>query len=410
MKRINRITVSIEEAVDLLLKNTNPVSDELLPVSNADRRVLAEDVSAVMDLPPFHRSAYDGFAFCAKDTESASAEHPISFPLDGAIMAGDWREEPVPPGHAVRIMTGAALPEGTDAVINFERVEERDGFVILPFPLSKWENVDQKGDELRQGAPLFCRGEKLTPAHLGVLAAQGIEEVCVYRKPRAAILSTGSELIQSGEVLRPGKIYSSNTQLLSAYLAREGVETTQAWYLPDDEGAITDALRKLSQGNDLVITTGGASVGEKDYAGSALRKSGAEMLFEHAIMKPGSCCYGARREGALIVSLSGNPGAALTAYFRIVLPAVRKLCGRTDVRLKEEVLPLKKGFPKINPYPRVIKGHVESSGGELMFVPHGGQKKGEQTAFIGLNALAELPATKEPFQAGVAVRVFYVDS
>lgn len=399
--------VSIEEAVTSLLGEVSPAGTETVSIADANRRVLAEDIAACVDLPPFHRSAYDGFALRSADTQSASKEKPIRFPVIGMIAAGDFWTETLPSGCAVRIMTGAPLPEGADCVINFERVTEEGDAIYLPVTLSPWQNVDKKGDELQAGTPLLCAGELLTPAHLGVLASQGIAKVSVYRKPRAAILSTGTELLSPGTALQPGKIYNSNLYVLRALLEQEGYEVGDCIHMQDDEQSICETLRRLSESNDLILTTGGASVGDKDFALNALEQVGADVLFARVRMKPGSCTFGAKLGKALAVSFSGNPGAALTAYYRVVLPAIRKLAGRRDCTLHERMLPIQGGYRKSCPSPRILKGHTETVGGVTCFVAHDGQKNGMQTSFLRMDALAELPPMDAPLAEGTLVRVFF---
>lgn len=399
--------VTIEEAVSLLLAQAEPVSVEEVGVQSADRRILAENINAKVSLPPFARSAYDGFAMRAVDTQGASAEHPVRLSVLGTVAAGEcWESSMVPEGSAVRIMTGAALPVGTDCVINFERVSESDGRIVLSCPLSPLQNVDRKGDEVREGAPLFSSGERLTPAHIGVLASQGIGAVHVYRKPKAAVFSTGSELAAIGQALPAGKIYDSNLYTLCASLEREGYDITESAHLPDDETVIRNELCRLAKSCDLILTTGGASVGDRDFAQKALISAGAELLFSRVRMKPGSCCFGARLGGALIVSLSGNPGAALTAYLRIALPAIRKIAGWQYFTLEEKLLPLQGGCRKKCPNPRILKGHTETVDGKTFFVCHEGQRNGMRMSFLHMNALAEVPPLDAPLAGGTPVRVF----
>lgn len=402
--------VSIEDAVTSLLREAAPAGTETVSIAGANHRVLAEDIATSIDLPPFHRSAYDGFALRSADTQSASKEQPARFPVIGTIAAGDFWPAALPRGCAVRIMTGAPLPEGADCVINFERVTEEGDTICLPVPLSLWQNVDKKGDELQAGTPLLCAGEPLTPAHLGVLASQGIAKVSVYRKPRAAILSTGSELVTPGKALQPGKIYNSNLYVLRALLEQEGYEVGDCVHMRDDEQKISEAIRRLSETNDLILTTGGASVGDKDFALSALERARAEILFARLRMKPGSCTFGAKLGNSLVVSFSGNPGAALTAYYRIALPAIRTLAGRRNCALHERMLPIQSDYRKSCPSPRILKGHTETVGGVTYFVSHDGQKNGMQTSFLRMDALAELPPMDAPLAAGTLVRVFFPEA
>ena len=397
--------ISIPDAVSALLSSAPQLCPEEVPLSDALSRVLAEDLPAKVDLPPFHRSAYDGFAFRSAETAGASDRSPAVFRITKTITAGDFCPDPPQEGCCVRIMTGAPLPEGTDCVINFECVTQSEDMLFVSQPLHPWQNVDQQGDELRFGAPLLQKGDFLTPFHLGLLASQGYDRIPVFQRPRAAILSTGSELVSPGLALSPGKIYDSNLSVFRALLEQESCHVTQCCHVADEEDTIRSKLCELARDHDLIVTTGGASVGDKDYICSALEQAGARILFYHVNMKPGSCCFGARLGGSLVISLSGNPGAALTAWFLIALPSVRKLSGRRDYHLQETMLPLAESFHKTCPVPRILKGHLETAGSVTQFAAHDGQKNSMQTSFLHMNALAELPPTDVPLPAGTLVRV-----
>ena len=399
--------ISVQDAIASLLSGLPSPGVEDVPLARAAFRVLASDVTAQVNMPPFHRSAYDGFALRSRETEPAGAGAPVEFRITGTIAAGDFCPDPLPEGCTVRIMTGAPLPEGADCVINFERVTWTERTLSLKDSLKPWQNVDRRGDEVSAGSRLLEKGERLTGAHLGILASQGIEKVSVYRKPHAAVLSTGSELLLPGMSLLPGKIYNSNLYVFRALLEQEGYCAEDCSHTADDEDAICGAIRDLASHNDLILTTGGASVGDKDYICSALEHAGAQILFAHVDMKPGSCCYGARLGDTLVISLSGNPGAALTTFYRICLPAVRKLAGRRDFALREAMLPLADTCRKTCPSPRILKGHTETAGEVTRFVAHEGQKNGMLSSFLNMDALAELPPTDTPLPAGTLVRVLF---
>ena len=400
---INNIT--IPDAVSTLLANTSSLSFEEIPLCEANGRILAADLTAKADLPPFHRSVYDGFALRSTETVSASDGSPHIFRITGTVAAGDFCPDPLGENCCVRIMTGAPLPEGADCVINFENVTFTENTVCLTRSLRPGQNVDHRGNEMCAGTPLLKKGDCLTPSHIGILASQGFDHVTVYRKPCAAVLSTGSELLPPGMPLSPGKIYDSNLYVFQALLMQEGCSVAQSRQEADDIDTISPAIQKLAGETDLIITTGGASVGDKDYICRALQHAGAKILFSHVLMKPGSCSLGAKLGDSLIISLSGNPGAALTAWYLIALPAVRKLTGRRDFTLHEMMLPLADCSPKTCPYPRILKGHIGTAGNTISFVAHSGQKNSMQTSFLNMNALAVLPPTDTPLPAGTLVRV-----
>lgn len=331
--------VALEEALDLVLAGLGPGGAESVPLASARGRRLALRLVAPFDLWPFSRAAMDGFAVRSDDTRTASPGQPLVLRICGVAFAGDPGGRAAAPGCAVRVMTGAAMPQGTDAVIPLEEAEElalSDGAtgIRLRRAVSPGRNVFPRGEDAQAGQALLEAGHLITPGTVGLLAALGMAEVPVYRRPRAAVLSVGDELVapdQAGEGRRglapePGAVYDANSFSLACALEELGCEVTRLGVVPDKLAAVQEAVaRGLEQ--DLLVVSGGASVGDRDFTLAALAGAGAQVLFTRLRIKPGKTVGFARLGQHLAFALPGSPGAAMTAFWLLVAPAVRALAG-----------------------------------------------------------------------------------
>ena len=310
---------SIDEALALVLEWVRPLDGEDVPVARAAGRVVAEPALAVTDLPPFDSSAMDGFAVRAADT-------PGRLNVVGHSAAGRPETRALGAGEAVEISTGAVVPEGADAVVPVERTSgnvEVEG--VRP-----GENVRPRGGDARAGDVIVGPGDVLRPAQLGALAAAGVVLVRCTRQPRVAVLATGSELRAPGEQLAPGEIYESNTVLLAAQLASAGAEVTVLHSVGDDERATGAALERGLE-SDVLVTSGGVSVGPHDLVRGALAELGAEEVFWRVAVKPGKPIAFAVRGGTLVFGLPGNPVSSLVGFELFVRPALLALQGAREV-------------------------------------------------------------------------------
>lgn len=293
---------TITEAASLLCSMTEAVSSEMCELSEAYGRVLAEDVDAVLAVPYFRRSAYDGYALRSEDTVGASEEAPVVLKVTEALAAGDIPQHEIERGQAARIMTGAAVPEGADAVVMYERTIFTEEEVRLIAPV-KPGNIVQIGEDVHSGVRLLNQGKCLGPADIALLAGQGICKVKVYRKPVAAIVSTGSELLSPEELPKYGKIYDTNPYLLGGYLRKYGVTPIHSGIVSDDPKKLSEVIEKALFHSDIVITTGGVSAGDYDYLPEVIENIGGELLFHRIRLKPGGAMLAARKDGKLILGL-----------------------------------------------------------------------------------------------------------
>jgi molybdopterin molybdotransferase len=311
--------LSIAEAQRLILERVRPLPVETVPLDQSAERVLAEGAQALVDLPPFPSSAMDGFAVRAADT-------PGELPVVARIAAGRPAPRRLSAGEAMGIATGGVVPDGADAVIPVEAVVEEDNKVSIPEPADVGANVRARGSDIGAGDLVAPAGARLTPARLGALAAAGISEVRCARRPRAAVVPTGTELRRPGEPLAPGEIYEANGLIVAAQLERAGASVERFEAIGDEEEVHRQTLEQ-ALGADVVVTTGGVSVGPHDLVRRVEAALGVEEVFWRVAVKPGKpLAFGVRRS-TLVFGLPGNPVSALVGFELFVRPALLALVG-----------------------------------------------------------------------------------
>jgi molybdopterin molybdotransferase len=315
--------ISVADAQRIVLEHARRLDAERVPIERAAGRVLAEAVAARVDLPPFPSSAMDGFAVRAEDTETA----PVRLPVVARIAAGRPAERLLGPGEAMEISTGAAVPEGADAVIPLELVEDHGDEIEIPQRVAQRDNIRERAGDVSAGQTVLEPGSRLGPAQVAALAAAGVSEVQCTKRPRVGILVTGSELRQPGEALGPGQIYESNGLLLATALQLAGAVPGQLGTVADDADEHGRAMERALLGFDMLVTSGGASVGPHDLVRSTQAKLRVEELFWGVAVKPGKpIAFGVRRDH-LVFNLPGNPVSVLVTFELFVRPAVNALLG-----------------------------------------------------------------------------------
>ncbi|HEX6679464.1 MAG TPA: gephyrin-like molybdotransferase Glp [Gaiellaceae bacterium] len=314
--------LSIGEAQQLILAHARALPAEPVPIEAAAGRVLAQGPRAAVDLPPFPSSAMDGFAVRVADT-------PGRLPVVGRIPAGAPAAGSLEPGQAMGIATGGVVPDGADAVVPIEYVVEHDNEITVQGAAETGDHIRPRGGDIRAGDVVAEAGTTLTPARLGALAAAGIAEVLCARRPRAAVVPTGTELRRPGEALGPGQIYESNGLILTAQLQAAGADVVVDPAVGDDEEAHRLALEQALEA-DLVVTSGGVSVGPHDLVRRVEADLGVEEVFWRVAVKPGKPIAFGVREGTLVFGLPGNPVSAFVGFELFVAPAVRALLGVPD--------------------------------------------------------------------------------
>ncbi|MBN9692263.1 MAG: molybdopterin molybdotransferase MoeA [Verrucomicrobia bacterium] len=321
---------ALEEVRAELLSALQPLDSEEVILNHAAGRVLASAPSSTTAIPPVDTVAMDGYAVRAADTRST----PVRLQVIGRVAPGETFSGILGPGQTVRVFTGAPLPPGADAVVmqeDTELVTPPTGEVTILEGVKPWESVRFRGEDVALGRPLLAVGGRLGPAKLGLLAAAGVSTVRVSRRPRVGILVTGSELVIPGQPLKPGQIYESNSLMLRELLLAEGVEVEVMPAVPDREDALAAALDPAWARVDLLVTSGGASVGEPDLVRSIGRRLGGTIFDGEVALKPGKPFFWGMRSGRLLTGLPGNPVSAFVTAVLLVLPAVRRLAGRSSV-------------------------------------------------------------------------------
>ena len=315
--------IGFEDARAAVVATARRLEPETIALADALDRVLADDAIARDDLVPFARSAMDGFALRAEDTTGA----PVELRVRAAVYAEAGEAFAHDPGTAVTIATGAPIPIGADAVVPIERVVVRGGAVLVASSVRAGDHVFPPGEDALRGDLLVASGTPLAPGMLGLLASAGFARVSVVRKPRVAIVCTGEELVGVAETPGFGQIRNSNGSLIAAAAARFGAEVVSNERVRDEEALVRAALARAFERADLVVTSGGASVGERDYVKAVLRSLGAAFAFDAVALRPARPTAFGRRGDALFAALAGNPAAAFVALHEFVRPAIATLAG-----------------------------------------------------------------------------------
>ncbi len=320
--------LTVAQALDEILGHLTPLPAERVPLAAALGRVLAQDVRAPEDIPPFANSAMDGFALQAADVASATRQQPARLHVVGQVAAGETPAVAVQPGTAVRIMTGAPLPAGADAVARFEVTETLGASVLVHSVVTPGENVRLAGEDVRAGQVALGAGTLVRPYVVGLLASLGCAEVTVHRRPRVAVLATGDELVPLGEPLSPGKIRNSNEHTIAALVQEAGGEPVRLGIARDTVDDLRAKLQAgLAQGVDLFLTSAGVSVGDYDVVKDVLAGEGV-MHFWQVAIKPGKPLAFGVVQGVPLLGLPGNPVASSVAFEAFARPAIFRLLGR----------------------------------------------------------------------------------
>ncbi len=392
--------ISVSEAQRLVLERVKPLEAERVPIERAAGRVLAEAAAAAVDLPPFPSSAMDGYALRSADTEEA----PLTLPVVARIAAGSPAPRPLEPGEAMAIATGGAVPEGADAVVPIELVEESDGRLAVHEPVSGGANVRDRGGDVRSGETVLEPGVVLGPGRVGALAAAGVAEVRCTKRPRVGILVTGSELRQPGEALAPGQIYESNGLLLGTALQLAGAVPAQLGVVADTEDEHRRTMERALLGFDMLVTTGGASVGPHDLVRKVQADLRVEEVFWGVAMKPGKpVAFGVRRDH-LVFNLPGNPVSVLATFELLVRPAVNALLGLPQPLPAFRSGKLATAVARTAGRDELVRATLAEEDGEPVLNPLRGQESHMIVRAGRAAALVWIPAGEGELAAGVPVR------
>ena len=345
--------ISVAEAKQIIEENTSSLKPVRLPLLSAAGKILAEDIYASHDIPAFPQSAMDGYAFAFEDWEQQG-----KFIIEGEVEAGSNKSITISPGKAVRIFTGAPVPPGTDTVVMQEKTSIRNNQLIIEDNLiEKGTNVRPKGSEISAGDLALPKGSLLSPAAIGFLAGIGIAEVMTIPNPVISIIITGKELQSPGQPLEPGQVYDANSFSLSAILKHLHFDDIRIFRSDDDLDILTGLLKVALKESDVVLLTGGISVGDYDFVLPAAENCGVTKLFHKIKQRPGKPLFFGSKEDKLVFGLPGNPSSVLTCFYEYVLHAL-ELLTLQPMRLKTLHAPLSKSFTKKTVLTHFLKGYL----------------------------------------------------
>ena len=394
------------QARQLLLERVGPVGEGEEELSRCAGRILARDVWARESVPAFDRSPYDGYAVCSADTKGAGKDSPVTLEVREEVPAGGVPGGPLAQGQAVKVATGAPIPPGADGVVMFERTSFTRERVTLFAPVKPRENIVRAGEDVKAGALLARRGQLIDPGLAGTLAAPGITRPARLRGAKIAQLNTGSELVEGEETPGPGMIRNANRYTLQAAIEAQGCEVVYCGIAPDRAGDIRELLERALEACDGVVTTGGVSVGDWDLTPAAMEQAGVRLLFQGVDLKPGmACAYGMAGDKP-VCALSGNPASAMTNFYAITMPALRKLAGWREPVPGEIDLKLPQGFGRSSRATRLLRGKLSLEGGQACIRLPAGQGNVMLSSAIGCDAMAIVPAGSGPVPPGAVLKGF----
>lgn len=376
--------ISIAEARRVTLSHVSPLPAEQIGLLRAPGRIASEDILASWDIPVANTSAMDGYAFAHRAMQGRAAK------VVGSVYAGAAATAAVPPGQAIKIMTGALLPAGCDTVVPIEHVDELDGGIRLRADVAPGAHVRRRGENARGGERVICAGTELSPLHVGLLASLGKQLVPVHRRPRVAVIATGDELVEADATPRGATIIDSNSYSIATQLLEIGAEPLVLGIARDTRSATRE---KILQGleADAVVTTGGVSVGDKDHVKEAFEELGGALHFWRVNVKPGKPTAFATIDRKPLWGLPGNPVAAMIAFEQFVRPALLKMMGHGSVLRPVVEASVSSSFKNDGERPQLVLCRVSVADGKHVASIDGGQSSSNLVAIARANGLIEVP-------------------
>lgn len=412
----DRLPVTLAEAERRLWMHLLPKVLEKVPLHEAHGRILGEDIIADRDVPAFDRAAVDGFALRSEDIQGASSQQPVELKVIGTVGAGYVPEKPLSSGEALRIMTGAKIPEGADLVYMVEKTElvEKNGalYVRITRPIEAGKDIALTGSDMARGSVLLPAGRRIMAGEMAVLATFGFAEVSVVRSPRIGIAATGNEVVPVDQPLADGHIHDSNSPMLWSLATSLGLKAHRYEVFPDRLDTLVRRIEQVLADDevDVLLTTGGVSVGDFDYMLRVYEALGAEVLFNRLAFRPGQPTSVARLGGKMLFGLSGNPGASYVGFHLLVRPYVLRSMGvqAEEARLPHAQATLTEAMTRPSTLPKYIRAELTASGDRLLVRPAGSDRSSLVSTIYRSNALALIPAG-EGLAAGSVVDVYYTD-
>ncbi|MEJ8553960.1 molybdopterin molybdotransferase MoeA [Tepidibacter sp. Z1-5] len=398
--------VNLEIANEILAQKIQSIEDEYVNLTDTHKRILSKDIISTINQPPFNRSPLDGYALISEDSKGASEENPVVLEIVEEVCAGSYPTKELKNNMATRIMTGAPIPKGADCVIRQEDTYEKDGKVYIYIELNKFQNYCFEGEDLKKGQTVIKKDSEINFGEVGIIASLGMKQVSVYKKPKVAILSTGDELLDIGEKLIPGKIYNSNIYTLSARLKELNAEPIILGICGDDIEKTSRKIENIIDEVDLVITTGGVSVGKKDIIKDVMKKINADILFWKVDIKPGTPVLCSYLKNKLIISLSGNPAASSITFELLVRPVLSQMVNKKDSKLKRTSAIFDNSYLKKSKKRRFLRGKLSySQNGPVVKLTSSKQSSGVLSSTLKCNCLIDVPKGSTGLEKGDKVEI-----
>ena len=388
--------ITVEEAFKLVQNNITPNEKTIsIELNNSLGYVLASNVFSPINMPPFRQSAMDGYALNLHDKSN--------YKIIDEVKAGDEHQPILYKGEAVRIFTGSAVPKTANTVIMQEKVTVKENHLLINNSVSENKNIRPLGEQIKKGTLALKKGTKLTPAAIGFLLSLGISKVLVFEKPKIGILTTGNELIEAGQKLTFGKIYESNSGMLKSSLQNFGFSRVSVSKVKDDYQSTLNSLRKIISENDLILISGGISVGDYDFVGKALIELGTQQIFYKVKQKPGKPLFFGKLNSKPIFALPGNPASALSNFYVYVHPTLERLSGNINFSINKGIAILESVLKKKGDRAQFLKAHHEN--GKVIVLE--GQSSAMLHTFATANVLVYIPWNRNKYEKGDIVEIIH---
>ncbi len=400
--------IDYNDALKKVLSQAKPMAKEVLPLAKALGRVLAENIKSREPVPPFQKATMDGYAVRSQDLVFSAGADWVELEVIEDLPAGKVTKTMLKPGKAIRIMTGASLPKNADAVVKVEDTEKRGKKVLIGRRVRPMENTGQIGEDVKKGELVLPKGQAIGAAELGMLASLGINKVKVFKRPTLAIISTGDEIVEPGSRIRPGQIRNSNGYSLLGLGLEAGAEVKYLGIAKDKKSELRAKISQ-SRGCEVLVLTGGVSVGDYDLVKDQLKEFGVKPFFWQARIKPGKPVFFGVKRSQLVFGLPGNPASAMVTFYLFVRPALDKMLGKTQTgprygrAILLEDLSLKPGRTHF------LRGILEQDGVVVQVRPFHDQKSGVLKSMVKSNVLIVVPPTLEAVERGEEVGIIYLD-
>ncbi|MBB1123378.1 molybdopterin molybdotransferase MoeA [Limosilactobacillus albertensis] len=390
-----RTPISVADAQEKINAIPLKTETEVVALTSANHRILAEDIHAPYDYPHFRRAGMDGYAILASDDH----DYPREFTVRGEIQAGATWDTPLHSGDAVRIMTGAYVPKDAGKVIRIEKTRPADDQTkVQIITTEEKSNITEAGTDVKNGDIILPKNQEINPGGLAVLTAFGVQAVKVYKKPRIAIIATGTELLAANDQIEPGKIFNSNGIMLKNLVEETGGIVDFETQLPDNAALIKQTLEEQMATHEIVITDGGVSVGDFDYIGDEARKAD-QLLFNKIKQRPGSVTTAFVQNNTLVMALSGNPGACFTGFYLYMEPLIRRYQHQAS-RIKHVRAILAAPYNKTNGFDRYLRCTYEFKNNQFYVYPNGINRSGSLANLQTTTCLALIPHSTTPMKVG----------